>query len=187
MPKPKKGKTLTDLQQRFCWNYVKYWNATQAAIESGYSKKTAGEIGYENLKKPEIQAEIERVMNELAMSAKEVLARLTAEARANLAEILEPYNVPILDKEGNHVGDRQSFRLKTDAFEKYGYLIKSISPSSSGDFKFELYDGQKAKELIGRHHGLFTEKDDEGNPLTDEQRIARVVAIFDAARARRAR
>lgn len=157
MPKPRKGKTLTEMQQRFCLYYLQCWNATQAAIEAGYSKKTAGEIGYENLKKPEIQAEIQRVMDETAMGAKEVLARLTAEARANLAELMEPYNVPILDREGNHVGDRQSFRLKPEAFQKYGYLIKSISPTSSGEVKFELYDAQKAKELIGRHRNMFKE------------------------------
>jgi phage terminase small subunit len=145
------------MQERFCFLYVKYWNASRAARDAGYSEKTAGEIGYENLKKPEIQAEIRRIMKEIAMSAEEVLARLTAEAQANLAELVEPYDVPILDREGDHVGDRQSFRLKPAAFERYGFLIKSISPTRSGDFKFELHDAQKAKELIGRHHNLFKE------------------------------
>lgn len=155
MPKPKKGKTLTDMQARFCLLYVQYWNATRAARDAGYSEKTAGEIGYENLKKPEIQAEIQRVMEEVAMGAEEVLARLTAEARANLAELVEPYDVPVLDKTGEYVGTRQSFRLKPKAFEQYGHLIKSIAPTRSGDFKFELHDSQKAKELIGRHRNMF--------------------------------
>lgn len=145
------------MQQRFCLLYVQYWNATQAAIEAGYSKKTAYEIGYENLKKPEVQAEIQRVMDEVAMDAKEVLARLTAEARSSLAELVEPYDVPILDRDGALAGYRQSFRLKPAAFEKYGYLIKSISPTRSGDFRFELHDAQKAKELIGRHRNMFKE------------------------------
>ena len=157
MPKPRKGKSLTDMQKTFCLKYVLCWNATQAAIDSGYSRKTAGEIGYENLKKPEIQAEIQRVMDEMAMSAQEVLARLSAEARSNLADMVEPYDVPILDKTGEYVGNRQSFRLKPEAFRRYGYLIKSIAPTRSGDFKFELHDAQKAKELIGRHRNMFKE------------------------------
>lgn len=157
MPKPRKGKDLTTMQSRFCLFYVQYWNATRAAEDAGYSKKTARQIGHNLLTKVYIQAEIQRIMNEVAMSAQEVLARLTAEARANLAEIVEPYDVPILDKEGYHVGDRQSFRIKPDAFEKFGYLIKSISPTSGGDFKFELHDAQKAKELIGRHRNMFKE------------------------------
>lgn len=185
MPKPRKGKTLTDKQARFCLYYVQYWNATQAAKDAGYSEQSARDIGYENLTKPAIQAEIQRLMDSLAMSAKEVLARLNTQGRANMAEIVEPYDIPILDKEGNHVGDRQSFQIKPEAFEKYGHLIKSISPGSNGGFKFELHDSQKALELIGRHHNIFAERDEDGNPLTDEQRIARLVAILDVARARR--
>ncbi len=177
MPKPRKGKTLTNRQKTFCLKYVLCWNATQAAIDSGYSKKTAGEMGYENLKKPEIQAEIQHVMDAIAMNAQEVLARLSAQGRANLAELVEPYDVPILDKTGTLVGNRQSFRLKPEAFEKYGYLIKSISPTGTGDFKFELLDPQKAQELIGRHRNMFRETNlnIDLSKLTDAQleRIAK--------------
>lgn len=53
---------LTDKQKRFCDEYVIDFNATQAAIRAGYSKKTAGQTGSENLKKPEIEKYIrERV------------------------------------------------------------------------------------------------------------------------------
>ena len=45
---------LTPKQQRFVEEYLVDLNATQAAIRAGYSAKTAGEIGYENLKKPQI-------------------------------------------------------------------------------------------------------------------------------------
>lgn len=38
--------------------YLVDLNATQAAIRAGYSEKTAGKIGFENLQKPEIQAAI---------------------------------------------------------------------------------------------------------------------------------
>jgi phage terminase small subunit len=47
----------------FCQEYLIDLNATQAAIRAGYSKKSAGSIGEENLKKPEIQAEIKRQMD----------------------------------------------------------------------------------------------------------------------------
>jgi phage terminase small subunit len=157
MPKPKNGKTLTDKEQVFCLHYVQSWNATRAAIEAGYSKKTAAVIGSENLRKPKIQAEIQRVMDQVAMSAQEVLARFSAEGRVSMADLVEPYDIPILDKEGMLVGHRQSFRVKQGAFEKYGHLIKSISPTSAGDFKVELHDSQKARELIGRHRNMFKE------------------------------
>lgn len=43
---------LTDKQEMFCREYMVDFNATQAAIRAGYSKKTAQEIGYENMTKP---------------------------------------------------------------------------------------------------------------------------------------
>lgn len=53
-----KSITLTEKQQRFVDEYLVDLNATQAAIRAGYSPATAGSIGHENLKKPEIQAAI---------------------------------------------------------------------------------------------------------------------------------
>jgi len=53
---------LTDKQQRFVKEYLVDLNATQAAIRAGYSQKTAGSIGEENLRKPEIAAAIQEAM-----------------------------------------------------------------------------------------------------------------------------
>jgi phage terminase small subunit len=49
---------LNDRQARFVNEYLIDLNATQAAIRSGYSEKTAYSIGSENLRKPEIQKAI---------------------------------------------------------------------------------------------------------------------------------
>ena len=46
---------LNNKQRRFVDEYLIDLNATQAAIRAGYSAKTAGQIGDENLKKPEIK------------------------------------------------------------------------------------------------------------------------------------
>ena len=51
---------LTAKQELFVQEYLKDLNATQAAIRAGYSEKTAAETGYENLRKPQIAAEIEK-------------------------------------------------------------------------------------------------------------------------------
>ena len=55
---------MTDKQQFFVQEYLKDFNATQAAIRAGYSKKTAGAIGAENLTKPEIQEALQKAMSE---------------------------------------------------------------------------------------------------------------------------
>ena len=57
---------MTNKQTIFVAEYIKDFNATQAAIRAGYSEKTAGAIGAENLTKPEIQEAISTAMSERA-------------------------------------------------------------------------------------------------------------------------
>lgn len=57
---------LTDKQQAFVNEYLVDLNATQAAIRAGYSEKTASEMGYENLSKPQIAEAIQKAMQERA-------------------------------------------------------------------------------------------------------------------------
>lgn len=55
---------LTPKQERFVQEYLVDLNATQAAIRAGYKEKTAGAIGSENLKKPEIQSALQRALKD---------------------------------------------------------------------------------------------------------------------------
>ena len=78
---------LTDKQQRFVDEYLADMNATQAAIRAGYSEDTAGSIGHENLKKPEIQ---------LAL----LEARKSQQSRTNItadAALREAWNIATAD------------------------------------------------------------------------------------------
>lgn len=47
---------LTDKQRKFCAEYPKDFNSTRAAIEAGYSKRTAAVMGCKLLKNTKIQA-----------------------------------------------------------------------------------------------------------------------------------
>ena len=51
-----KPRALTLKQRRFIDGYLRHGNATQAALDAGYSAKAAGEQGHENLKNPKIAA-----------------------------------------------------------------------------------------------------------------------------------
>ena len=53
-----KARIVTDKQKLFINEYLVDFNATQAAIRAGYSEDSAGVIGFENLKKPEIDKAI---------------------------------------------------------------------------------------------------------------------------------
>ena len=65
------GIKLSPKQKLFCEEYAKTKNATQAAINAGYSKKTAKEMGYENLTKPHIQEYINDLYAEALGNAPE--------------------------------------------------------------------------------------------------------------------
>ncbi len=71
---------LTAKQSLFVKEYLVDLNATQAAIRAGYSEKTAGQIGDENLKKPKIANLIQKAMDErverVEINADEVLMDL---------------------------------------------------------------------------------------------------------------
>ena len=82
---------LTSKQKNFCDEYIICQNATEAAIRAGYSKKTAGTQGYENMQKPHIRAYIEERMkeheSELVATQKEVLQYLTAVMRGQTVAV----------------------------------------------------------------------------------------------------
>ena len=76
---------MTRKQKTFCEEYVTNgFNATQAALSAGYSKKTAKDIGCENLAKPIIAEYIESFMNEASnraiVTAEDVARGLLKEA-----------------------------------------------------------------------------------------------------------
>lgn len=56
----KSNERLSHKQQRFVDEYLVDGNATQAAIRAGYSRRTARQIGSENLSKPYIAEAIEQ-------------------------------------------------------------------------------------------------------------------------------
>lgn len=81
---------LTQKQKRFCEEYIKTANASASAVVAGYSKKTAGAIGAENLKKPQITAYIKKRIDEqdatLVADSNEILKFYTAVMRGEVKD-----------------------------------------------------------------------------------------------------
>ena len=81
---------LNERQKAFADYYIQTGNATEAAIKSGYSEKTAYSIGNENLKKPEISAYIGERMAEQGekrvADANEVIEFYTAVMRGEVKD-----------------------------------------------------------------------------------------------------
>lgn len=141
---------MTKRQQRFCEEYLLDLNATQAAIRAGYSPETAGAIGAENLKKPQIQNDIARRMADRSrrtgVNADRVVLELARIAFANAGDLID-------------AGDAT---LKDDASRDDLAAIQSIKVKDMGDMGIEreirMADKLKALELLGRHLGIFNDR-----------------------------
>src|SRR4051812_256790 len=83
--------TLTAKQQRFVQEFLLDLNATQAAIRTGYSKRSAQEQGSQMLAHPEISAAIDAAKikrsERTEIDADWILRRLVDEAEADLSDL----------------------------------------------------------------------------------------------------
>ena len=142
---------LTAKQQRFCDEYLIDLNATQAAIRSGYSEKTARQIANENLSKPYIKEYIEKRMAEkkkdLIADQDEVMRYLTSVMRR---EKKDSVVVTLQNKTEKWVKDEDTGELKKQTITEEKPAVVEIPA--------QLRDSNKAAELLGRAYGLYTEK-----------------------------
>src|SRR3989304_6948210 len=80
---------LSRKQRVFVDAYLEIWNATEAARRAGYAEHTARQQGSRLLTNVDIAQELERRIEELTMSANEVLVRMAAQARADVGEFMD--------------------------------------------------------------------------------------------------
>lgn len=141
---------MTAKQQRFCDEYLIDLNATQAAIRAGYSEKTAGVIANENLKKPYINEYIEKRMAEkeaaLIADQNEVLKYLTSVMRR---EKTDSVVVTLSEEETKFVDDGFGTMRKQTIKKEVPKIV---------EIPAQLRDSNKAAELLGKAHGLYTDK-----------------------------
>lgn len=178
----------TNKQKVFVERYTMHWNAARAAREAGYSSKTAYQIASENLRKPHIRAAIAEKLKDITMSADEVLARQSEIARGSLDHFVtvNEDGFAVLDFSGDANEKLHLLkRIKTKRTRRTTGKGENAEGWEDENIEIELHDPQRALEALGKYHNLYTEKDEDGNPITDDQRIARIVEILDAARARR--
>lgn len=125
---------LTEKQKRFCDEYLIDLNATQAAIRAGYSKKTAKQIGQENLTKlvlkNYIQERLKQKESELIADSDEVLKYLTAVMRGETQS-----EIVVVEGIGDGCSEARTMQKAPDERERL-----------------------KAAEMLGKAHCIFTEK-----------------------------
>jgi phage terminase small subunit len=148
---------LTDKQEKFCYEYVLHLNATKAAINAGYSENSAKEIGCENLTKPNIQARIKYMQDNLAETAQLSALRVLKEhEKIAYSSIAHMHQTWIERKDFDELTDDQKACIKSISTK---ILKKNIGTKEEPEIvdveyvRIELYDKQKALDAINQMLG----------------------------------
>ena len=153
---------ITNKQQKFIDEYLVDFNATQAAIRSGYSKRTAAVIGWENLRKPEISDAIKIKV----MDADEVLLRLSDIARGDISHLMEitssgfTFRLLVTDENGNRIVNPNTKLIKKIK-QKVTTILGKRENSEDREIietELELYNAQEALNTLGKYHKLFVDR-----------------------------
>jgi phage terminase small subunit len=160
-----KKRKLTPKQKLFVKEYLIDLNATQAAIRAGYSEKTAYRTGADNLKKPQIQAELEKAMKarekRTEITQDRVLKELAKIGFADIKDFLSyrtEKTVVDVDADGTEIIGYQQIINAKSSDEVDGTVISEVSLARDGTFKFKLQDKIKALEMMCKHLGMFIDK-----------------------------
>jgi len=149
--------TLTPKQKRFIDEYLIDLNATGAAVKAGYSRKTAGFIGAENLKKPMIKEALKVAQENLSrrtqVTQERVIAELAAIAFSNIGDIVSWCP--------NGLSVKSADELTPEILSAIADVSKS-AVKEGGMVRVRLYDKLRALELLGKYLGLFTERVEVG-------------------------
>ncbi|MDB5241427.1 MAG: terminase small subunit [Spirosoma sp.] len=154
---------LNDRQRRFVLSYVVHLNASRASREAGYETEHHEQIGFQNLRKLDIKAAIEAILEGETMSVAEGLRRLTDWGRGNISHFTTP---------NGHLD------LSTQQAQENLHLVKKIKVTKrvertvgdEGDPKYadiisteiELHDAKDAVVKTLEAHGKLIHR--IGNP-----------------------
>lgn len=164
---------LTDKQKKFIDEYLVDLNATQAAIRAGYKEKTAYRTGAENLRKPQIQREIQKRMQERQQRTEVTQDMVVKE----LAAIAFSRATDYVEIRSNGVCSTVVIKPTSDLSDQQIRAIAGIKEGANG-IEIKLNDKEKALELLGRHLGMWNDKLDIKTPAVDES-IKEMEAYFE--------
>lgn len=134
-------KSLTAKQEAFVLAYIgeARFNATKAARIAGYSEKTAGEQGYQQLQNPSITARIADLLKARTLTAEAVMAELADVATADWHEFLTMRTNP---KTGEVIDVKMDLTNKVKSLEligkAYGLFTERVDLSGSLTAQVEL-------------------------------------------------
>lgn len=148
---------LTEKQKIFCREYLRDFNATQAAIRAGYAKENARVIASQNLSKLNIRRYVRSLADDLNERTSNDIERIIIElqliAFGSLKDVAE--------------WDRKSLYLKdSESIGDYARMVSEVAETTTefgGSVKIKLYDKLKALELLGKYHKIFSDKEEKND------------------------
>ncbi|PXV61193.1 phage terminase small subunit [Dysgonomonas alginatilytica] len=139
---------LNDKQERFCYEYCIDFNATQAAIRSGYSKKTAKQIGSRLLTNVDVQTRVKQMQANLAetagISALMIVREHAKIAFSNVGQLRDGW---IKLKDFKKLTDDQKACIQEVA-TKTVHRTMGDEPVEEEYVKVKLYDKQKSLDSL---------------------------------------
>jgi hypothetical protein len=157
-------------------------NGSEAARRAGYTGK-ADVIGSRLLGDVSIKARVEQRVNEIAMSADEVLIGLSEQARGDIGEfykiveewtfyplptsdIIDQREVEVLDEDGQPSGEKQiSYWVRhvtIDLYKlldpKYSKLVQEFSDSPKDGLSLKLYSRQNALQFMAKIRNMIVDR-----------------------------
>lgn len=164
---------LTPKQERFVSEYLIDLNATQAAIRAGYSVKTAGQVGFENLKKPEIAEAIEKAQNKTAAKLEITKDRIVAElAKIAFADIRKavrwgksPIDTTSENASPNGLGIYPVELVPSEMIDDdIAAAVSEVSLTQTG-VKIKMHDKKSALVDLAKMLGFMVEKHEHSGEL----------------------
>ena len=150
----------------FVNEYLKDFNATQAAIRAGYSVKTARSIGQRLLTYDDISIAIDAEITKRGMGKEDVIFGLAQIARGDIADLMDITPLGFTLQLMHDGADGQKIiNPKTKLIRKIKQKVTTFIAKKESDedreiveTEIELYSSFDAYVQLGRYHKLFTDK-----------------------------
>jgi hypothetical protein len=145
---------LTGKQRAFidAW-FSNGYNQTEAARSAGYGGENPTDIylnvvGSRTIRNDKVQSVIREIWSGHGVTQEEVVSVLARQMRGKITDVIASWG-----------------GLDMEKVKENGHLIKSITWNKTG-VRVELYDAQRAAELIGKTSGLFRDVVEQTGNLT---------------------
>ena len=168
-----KEKKLTDKEKLFIIEYLVDFNATQAAIAAGYSKKTARQAATRLLSfvyiQDAIKIEVDKILSNSRSLALKVVRECEKIAFGKISDIMD------FDDDG--VTLKSSKDIDTSTIESISFDESYTQNGVTRKKRVKQYSKEKALEILAKYTTLYTDAPQiDLNINTDDENVKAILA-----------